>query len=356
MTNLYRAFWEEGRPGYAIKSTQLTFPGMAYDQVIGLLTGELMLVGDTRGEDKSLTLVPDPNVKEYQSDRDFLSPQVQADRSVNTLVYASASLAQLNRLKRMLFEQIKALGLTPAPALVAVTSSISLEDKLEVLDEMANEALCDELGYDYNKAVGQFQESIAEALLNVKYLAPLISIDPETITDEVCVAPNVIDDFYFRNRIEPIAYKLMQQYRSFLEGQLKESASPRRVEAERGSPDYEPLVQNKTDSCWLGPDGRSYPCEYAGHLRLAEVIAQRLYPEVYEKGLEDGEAILENRGWIKMSHKRFYYTNASERNPSDRQVEVILDWLRVNNYNKIYWLHRDYPVSEFYELVTVGDY
>lgn len=107
---------------------------------------------------------------------------------------------------------------------------------------------------------------------------------------------------------------------------LRDKARPQTVsslqlldstEDEENKPEEElnalPEIDREFDSIngWLAPSGDFYPCQFQEHLNLADLLAEKLYPDFlseeesqwdpdFTRG--DGSQFLEAKNWIKVQH------------------------------------------------------
>ena len=87
-----------------------------------------------------------------------------------------------------------------------------------------------------------------------------------------------------------------------------------------------------TDSGWLSPDGKFYPCAWMQH-----------DPIVFALGLE--VAAVEKGGWIRMSVS-FVELGGSpfgqpEKPPTQKQIDMIFDWCQETGEEQPKWLFED---------------
>jgi hypothetical protein len=78
------------------------------------------------------------------------------------------------------------------------------------------------------------------------------------------------------------------------------------------------------DNGWLSPEGELYPCTFATHLRLAEIIEKMI------GGIFD-HRYMEKIGWIKLSITQagWYQWLPENANPTQTQIDTIYDWCRL---------------------------
>jgi hypothetical protein len=87
-----------------------------------------------------------------------------------------------------------------------------------------------------------------------------------------------------------------------------------------------PIFHSKivTDTGWLSPDGRFYPCGWREHIYLADRISRHLNPEESEPVIGGWEHRLEQRGWIKFSGRDGIFK--LDQPATKRQNDRILEW------------------------------
>lgn len=81
-----------------------------------------------------------------------------------------------------------------------------------------------------------------------------------------------------------------------------------------------------TDTGWLAPDGKYYPCDYGQH----DVWAYRL-------GFEE-ERQLEKLGWVKVQRGSFYRNLLGRGEPTQRQVDMVFDYCQKTGEKLPYWI------------------
>jgi len=79
-----------------------------------------------------------------------------------------------------------------------------------------------------------------------------------------------------------------------------------------------------TDSGWLSPLGYFYKCAHGQHIERSKLIARELYP--YETG--DSEQILEAKGWLKCTNKKWYALKDSLITAAQR--ERLVKWQELH--------------------------
>lgn len=73
---------------------------------------------------------------------------------------------------------------------------------------------------------------------------------------------------------------------------------------------------------WISPNGDVYVCDYGEHETLAYEIT---------KHSKEPELLLEKKGWLKLSNKKFYYINKLTK----KQKDIIIDYMIKNSFNQI---------------------
>lgn len=347
ITDLYRDFWKEGRYGYAVKSARVSFREMTFEQALGLVTGKYMLTGDTREGDGTLTLEDDPRYTEFINSKEYVSVEEASGISLNTLVHASSTLATLGRVRRMVEAKMTSLGMPVSPYLSSVTVGIPEIEKLRILDDMVYDALCEELGFDFNRMLDKCKRDIGEALQSLIYLAPVTGLDMDAI-DVSKLPMDRLEQYYFDNRIASLAYSLVDGYKAWLENVPHESGAEITIV-------MTPLIANKTDSCWIHPDGTAAECAYSSHSRMAKPLVAKFYPNA-SADLVNYENFLENKRWIKMSDRQFYFQDPDGLGPSAPQVDAILDWAERRESRTITWNGVPVTIKDFFSIIAVNNY
>lgn len=87
-------------------------------------------------------------------------------------------------------------------------------------------------------------------------------------------------------------------------------------------PSPEPKITS--DTGWLSPEGKFYPCEYSGHVGLASRL-----------GFD--EPRLEKMGWIKMQTGKFVWDFLGHFEATQKQRDAIFDWTQERG-EKMPWL------------------
>ena len=264
MNRFLRDLWEEGNLTHAIKTAKDGL-GMSSDLAIKLFEGDMHLVGDTREGDHTLNLINDEsNYKGTTTEEWF---QKFKER------YISLQMDKIEYDSYLRKNMIKAVKNFNCENIEDVehevkTSSMNMEKKkFEYLKQIA--LLCkftshtlDEIEKEMNKS---FEIPSVSKVFNKK-------ID--------------IDEFIDRmNRIDESVVE---------EGKPGESLHG-----------------------WISPFGIIYPCEYMGHIHLADLLG--------EKKLSPGcsENDLEKSGWIKLTSDK--YLMMQEEKITQKQKNYIID-------------------------------
>lgn len=93
-----------------------------------------------------------------------------------------------------------------------------------------------------------------------------------------------------------------------------------------GHPQKPTTEFTKWDNGWLSPDGKLYPCEYQGHIALAENL-----------GLEGTD--IEDAGWIKLQDGGWLYPfYLRSQGVTQAQLDTLFDWHRANKINMKPWM------------------
>ncbi len=82
-----------------------------------------------------------------------------------------------------------------------------------------------------------------------------------------------------------------EQLFELVDGFATLKGSKKKLQFVRVEPYYDTYIS--ADNGWLSPEGRFYPCEYAGHQHLASWL---------RRGDPNPELALEDEGWIKAQH------------------------------------------------------
>lgn len=343
ITKLYRDFWQEGNTAHAIRSVKVTYPEMDYRHVIGLLTGKYRLTEDTGEGDGTHTLEEDPGYAEYVNDVDYISVDKALQMNLDTIVHASAALAGLCKLRDLLVRKLEVMR-SFTPSSYNLTKYIPGNRQLTILDDILNEAMADALGYDYNKAADRFKESIAESVNALNWLAPV----SEVTADDVPVSgfPLSKTDEWGYNVLNDIAETAAARYKTLFCGayeaeKRKEEAlvAPRELK-------FTSLAANTTGSGWIDPSGKVLSIDFSQHIYAAQAIINELLDGSGEDN-KDPERVLEEKGWIKMSAKRFYFNGKGLANPTRKQINAIAAWAMDNNQGRVYWQYAVMSVEEF---------
>ncbi len=94
-----------------------------------------------------------------------------------------------------------------------------------------------------------------------------------------------------------------------------------------------------TDTGWLSPDGKFYPCGLREHVSMATRIQRELHPDEEEPALGGWERSLEKQNWLKLAGHQGVF--GGEREPTSRQKKLVLDWCLGEGKDQTplpYWL------------------
>lgn len=112
-----------------------------------------------------------------------------------------------------------------------------------------------------------------------------------------------------------------------------------------------------TDTGWLSPDGRFYPCQYAWHEGLAGFLLRDEARAAAKRGdyLGRADKLLESRGWIRVEcidkHQWFFLGKlklddfsgdgeSPEAEATAIQVKLIIDYCIAHKVRLPYWIGR----------------
>jgi len=257
MNTIMRAFWEEGNIVHALRTTKEGL-NMPTELAVKLFEGDMHLVGDTREGDHTLNLTDDED--DYQGTTVEEWFYKLKDRYIELQVDKMEYDYYLRK------NMIRSLDKGDSEDIYDIerevrSSAISLEKKkFDYLKQLT--IICELSDHTFD----EIEKEMYEKFDSNKFTSTS-AID--TFRGYVEKNNVEVDIDEFIERMDRIDNAVVT------EGEAGESAHG-----------------------WINPKGTFYPCEYMGHINLAQHLA--------ELGLSPGdEDDLENSGWIKLTSDNF---------------------------------------------------
>ena len=272
LTDLVRSLWaDEGEPEKAINILQAAFPTMEQGDMVAILTGSKQLTGMSDDEN-GLDLVPDTTTESKYGN---------------------------------------SLGLKQRFSVLQA----ALKEKTEEAADMTQFAVHDTVGVPSAKGlvvVPRRRTRMGGLTGSQVYLDP--DVDLETIPHYECRA---ILGMPYGTKDGSLDETEKKGLRGLWEAK----------EEEKPGPPPEPFYTITTDTGWLSPDGKFYPCAYQGHVSLA-----------YELGFDVHR--LETFGWLKFQRSDIFWNFLDGKfKPTQQQIDLVWDWCQADlSRKRPFWL------------------
>lgn len=304
MTNVIRDMWNSMLVKGALEICR--DGGMTNEQGVELCTGKLKLEGDTRKGDHTLEVMPDDAETHFTIER-------QIEQLEDKFIFYTDQASFLNR-------QMK-LGTLPTARAASYRINCIGHSQMQQDDRIL-------------KDVSAKAKNIIEGLtLLYPMIGKSIADIPVEKLGTIFSAPE--------QETWDSAWEAVHQ-RVFNE------ASGRHMTLEAPPKKKKVLVRDNDKffsfaNGWISPPGDFYGCGWMGHISLGDDLA--------DNGLiaeeRDPTKKMEELGWMKLQDNRFIII---AREPTQSQIDMILEYSEKNNPGKIYFNFEEFTDSEdFFE-------